>query len=367
VILLRTFLNISVACALITLCALPSRVLAESAAPAPAPLFAADEVLHVRLRAPLAELLRLRDVDTEYPATVIVERSADDTGAALGTEPALFDAKISPRGNFRLQTNTCEFAQLWVNLKKSQLDDTLFAGQNRIKLTVQCRGFKRYEDYLLREEQAYRMLRTLTPLSLATRRLRLTLEFTESGDEETLWAFFSQHHSKLADQHELERLRTSDRLPVASLDSSYRNLINLFQYMIGNTDYSLLRGKPGDDCCHNSKPLRDAQGRIFSVPYDFDSSGYVDASYAQPAEILEQRSVRQRIYRGFCVEPAVLQQNLQRFREQRAAILAISAETAHVSARSARRGQRYIEEFFDLLEDERAVQRIFVDGCRRGD
>ncbi len=38
----------------------------------------------------------------------------------------------------------------------------------------------------------------------------------------------------------------------------------------------------------------------YSVPYDFDSSGLVNAHYAAPPEGLRVRNIRQRLYRGFC-------------------------------------------------------------------
>ena len=38
------------------------------------------------------------------------------------------------------------------------------------------------------------------------------------------------------------------------------------------------------------------------VPYDFDHAGIVNAPYAKPAEELEMSSVRERRYRGYCME-----------------------------------------------------------------
>ena len=40
----------------------------------------------------------------------------------------------------------------------------------------------------------------------------------------------------------------------------------------------------------------------FAVPYDFDHAGIVSTPYALPAEELHMSSVRQRRYRGYCVQ-----------------------------------------------------------------
>ena len=42
---------------------------------------------------------------------------------------------------------------------------------------------------------------------------------------------------------------------MTELDAAHTNLINVFQFMIGNTDFSLIRGPADDDCCHNSVPF----------------------------------------------------------------------------------------------------------------
>ena len=70
--------------------------------------------------------------------------------------------------------------------------------------------------------------------------------------------------------------------------------VNLFQYMIGNTDWSIPK-------CHNIKlmvPKNDTLAQPFAIPYDFDFCGLVDASYAVPDERFEIQSVRDRLYRG---------------------------------------------------------------------
>ena len=71
----------------------------------------------------------------------------------------------------------------------------------------------------------------------------------------------------------------------------------VFQYLIGNTDWSVQYQQNIKLLAPDSKALVTTV-----VPYDFDHSGLVDAPYAHPAEQLNMTSVRQRRYRGYCVK-----------------------------------------------------------------
>jgi len=72
--------------------------------------------------------------------------------------------------------------------------------------------------------------------------------------------------------------------------------------MIGNTDWSLIRAPGEDVCCHNVH-LIEKNGGLYPIPYDFDFSGLVNASYAKPSSIVGTKRVTQRVYRGYCKLP----------------------------------------------------------------
>ena len=96
-------------------------------------------------------------------------------------------------------------------------------------------------------------------------------------------------------------------MPVgARLEPAHGNLVAVFQYFIGNTDYSLQGRIRGRECCHNAKVF-DVGGELLSVPYDFDYSGLVNADYAGANPIVNQTNVWQRSYLGACIERAILE------------------------------------------------------------
>ncbi|MFN2327899.1 MAG: hypothetical protein ABR612_03215 [Chromatocurvus sp.] len=318
------------------------------------PLFAERSVFELTLAGPFDRIDSERDKAQEYPGTV----SYNSAGEAVE-----LDLKYTVRGNFRLQKRVCQHAQLWLDLKKNKVEGTLFEGQNKLKLVVQCRDRDTHEDYLALEEQVYRMFNLLSPISLRTRLVRVTYRDSESGGERTHLGFIIQHQKRLARELDMDVLEVPN-LPIHDLDPHQSSLVALFMFLIANTDYSMIAGKPDEDCCHNTKPLVDAAGRVYAVPYDFDSTGYVSANYAQVSEGLGQRSIKDRVYRGFCVDDAILAANLATLRQQQSAILAIAGDSSIVSQRKAKQAVRLLERSFDIINDERRLQREVIRACR---
>ena len=127
---------------------------------------------------------------------------------------------------------------------------------------------------------------------------------------------------------------------------------------------ALFSSKEGS-CCHNAKLFLRSPGTSYlPVIYDFDSSGYVSAPYAITPAQLNLRSVRQRLYRGFCVEDDVFERALEQFQMQREILLAIATETEFVGRRTAKKGVSYLEGFFDVVDDPNQLNRKVRDVCR---
>jgi len=100
------------------------------------------------------------------------------------------------------------------------------------------------------------------------------------------------------------------------------------------------------------------------VPYDFDFSGLVDAPYATPPPEYQLDSVRERYYRGWCVNPFATATALNAFRDAHQAILELW-RTAPVPGEETRlRAIGYLEEFFDEIATDERAQRRFLRDCR---
>ena len=333
-------------------------VATESAAQSPGaePLFSDDSVLAVRIEAPIETLMRERP-DEEYLDGKFSYQAAD------GSEHT-FDLKIRTRGKFRRQKSTCEFAPIRLNFRKKQLDGTVFDGQDKLKLVTHCETRRdRYEQMVLREYLAYRILQTLTDKHFGARLMHITYIDTENSDEEPLtrYGFVIEDEDDIGARLGLEKLDVT-ALRYDDLDLAHTSLITMYEFLIGNTDYSLIRGPNENDCCHNAIPFSD--GTIsYSIPYDFDHSGLVNAPYAKPNPQFKTRNVRTRVYRGLCGQNEVLPETLDYISGKRAEIFGLVDGLEDLSDDDREQVTEYLEDFFDIITDPKKVDRNLIRKC----
>ena len=320
------------------------------AADSAAPLFAESTPLKISLRGPFETIDDERDKSQNYEGVLNYE------GKAL-------DVTYQVRGNFRLRRKTCRHAPLWLDFKKKQVKDTVFDGQNKLKLVVQCRDAKVFKEYLALEEQLYRMFGLLSPVALHTRQVEVEYVDANSGERRNHIGFLVEHHKNLAKRFDLE-VEKDRTVSKVSLDAEQSSLVALFNFVIANTDYSML-GSPGEDsCCHNTKALRDSAGVVYPLPYDFDQTGYVSPTYAQVSEGIGQKNIRHRIYRGFCVDGSIFRSNVEKILNNREKLMAIASETSWVGSRRSKRAQKFLVRGLDVLANAKKLNREVATRCR---
>jgi hypothetical protein len=320
---------------------------------APDPLFRDNSILQATVTGPLTTLVRERPRD-EYLPGVFAYTDSD------GNEVEL-DLEIRARGHFRHQT--CDYPPVLLNLKRKQTVGTLFEHQNKLKLVIQCDRSDRYEQAVLREYLAYRILNKLTDKSFRVRLLSVTYVNTEKDkDNEPRYAFLIEHKNRLAERFDLKDLEI-EKTSVGALDGPQLNLTSIFEFLIGNTDFSPIAGAPGENCCHNYVLFGQGDVPQWAVPYDFDQSGFVDAPYAGPGPNLRIRDVKQRLYRGRCFNNEHIESSLQAFRANESVIYALVEEQHGLRPYVRKELGRYIEDFYKLINDPRDVERKIVGDC----
>lgn len=320
-----------------------------------APLFDSQETLSVIIEAPIAELLRQRKKEPELAGTL---RYTD----AAGEEFAL-DIILETRGNSRLEF--CDFPPLKIRLDPKQTAGTLFEGQRRLKLVTKCMRSRSADDWLSLELGAYRAFNVITPRSYRTRQLVVTYRDPESRRHDLVDpAFFIEADRLVGKRLELKRIRPPQVDPAQmSLAHTTHNM--LFQYLIANTDFSVKQGPSGEGCCHNARVFaRAGTQRDFTIiPFDFDQAGIVNTGYGIPADGLGIRKVTTRLYRGFCWQNEALLDSIGLFNENRSRIEAAFLSDGLSRSRS-RRLQRYIDGFYDTINDPKELQKRLLDKCR---
>ena len=317
------------------------------------PLFASLDPIEVVITADFKAVQRDRNVESKklYPGTLAIVKD----GAAGPPIPI----ELRTRGNVRRNPRLCEFSPLRLELPKDKVKGTVFEGQGGIKLGTHCQSEGIYQQYTVKEYLANRLHNTLTPRALRARLARVTYADTDTGKKPyTRLGIFYEDADDMA-----VRVKARE-LPVPRQMFKFVNrdallFMSIFQYMIGNTDYSILT-------LHNVIMLDDTKGVRLTVPYDFDYSGLVNAHYAVPAKDLPIVSVRDRLYRGPCTTEAEANQALQPFRDKQADLLALVASMEPLGLDEGQRKstEKYLNEFFELISKPDKLKRMFVTGCK---
>lgn len=313
-------------------------------------LFDSHDTLELEIRFDPGALCRdpYRPHCEDAPATIVyLDASGDEVRVS---------ATLRSRGRYREQTGNCRLPALFVYFGPDTRG-TLFDGQSMLPLTTHCQRGAKYDQYVLKEYLAYRIYNLLTDKSLRVRLARVTYrDESRPDDAHERFAFFTEHFEAMARRNEASVWQT-ELLDPGSTDPEEMAAFDLFQYLIGNTDWSVLAG-------HNVVLVRDAAGLVTPVPYDFDFSGLVNAEYAGPPPKLNILSVRQRVFRGFCSAelewPAVSDSMLA----ARDGISTLLDRLEGLDARNRKSVAAYLGSFFETLESPRAYRRRIADACR---
>jgi hypothetical protein len=306
----------------------------------------------MELAADWGAVCRKEDTDRcqSLPATLSYE------SASAGRVTLAVDLRA--RGQWRRVEMRCTYPPLFVDFAEDEVAGTLFEGQFTLPLTPHC--FSRRSgsvNNVLREYLAYRIYQLFSEKSVSTRLAWVTYR-DESGKAEPkpFPAFFTEHFESVAARNDADLFRANYIGPDL-LDPVESTTLALFQYLIGNTDWSMITG-------HNTAPLRNRDGTVSIVPFDFDFSGLVNARYAGPPPKLSINRVTQRLYRGFCYPGLDWDSAYRPFLERKAQVFGLTDEIAEFSESAARRARSFIEGFYSTLESPKKRRKRIEESCR---
>ena len=323
----------------------------------PPKLFATNTEMKVTFSGPWHRIQRNVKEDAMYPVQLTY------TGA--DGQQHTIDAEVAPRGVTR-RFKVCKFPPLKIHFNKKEMKGTEFRGNKSLKLVTYCNTNTKYEQYYIKEFLVYQIYNLITEYSFRARPMMIEYKDSEKGGNSiTRMGFLIEDTDDVAKRNDAEKLKMA-RVPYNQFDPVEASYFSMFQYLIGNLDWAATDGPDEDSCCHNSKLIgaSEDQNPKYSIPYDFDASGLVDAHYASPPDGLRVRNVRQRLYRGFCMYNDTLPQAADLFRERKTDILALFKNNAHLSDRNRNDAIKYIEDFYKIIDKPKHYEREFIDKCR---
>lgn len=322
-----------------------SRVEAENR-----PLFGSDEPLAFTLTADFGAINRERDEKStrRFPATMQLQGAGGSTVS--------IPVQLSARGHARRNLLVCSVIPLRLEFSKKDVKGTVLDGQHELKLVTHCQNDRYYEQYVLSEYLAYRLYALLTPKSFRTRLVRAT--YVNSARNRTPVARYGilvEHDEDLARRLE-GRVAALPNRPFPAFDQDALTWMFLVQFLVGNTDYSIM-------ALHNIKIVSNRHGTLYPIGYDFDYSGLVDAQYAVADKRLGISSVRDRLYRGPCRTAKEFEPYLTTLRAKGPDMLALVDAVPDLTSGTRQDARKYLNEFLSLVGDPRRVQRVFDKSC----
>jgi len=265
--------------------------------------------------------------------------------------------RVRARGEYRRKN--CKMPPILLNIKNADIKNKYLADENKIKLVNHCKNTSAYTDYVLKEYLIYKMYNIISPNSFRVRLVRIKYVDTGRENKETInWAFLIEPEDIMVERLGAFPLK-QDRYGLSFMEPYNSDLMSIFQYMIGNSDYSIT-GR------HNLKLiniLENMQQRIIPVPYDFDYSGLVNAQYAVPGEELGIKSVTERYYLGLCRDEEQYDPVIAHMLENKDEVLDLFNSCEYISDSAKKAGIAYLEEFFRMAESDR-LKRFFRMTCR---
>jgi len=284
--------------------------------------------------------------NNSYPATF---QYTDADGKTLERS-----IKIKPRGRSRRQY--CDFPPLKIAFSGKELLTNGLRKQHRsLKLVTHCNdGFSANRN-VLKEFLAYKIYNELTDNSLRVQLLKVTYKDTNSDNSMDKYAILIEDIDELAERmggKELEGFGKSFN----EFEQDNANIFALFQFMIGNADWKIRTQS-------NVKFIQANEGEILSlVPYDFDSSGFVDPDYARPFNHLGLSTMKQRLFLGQFDNKKERQKVITFYNEQRKNIYALVKNFKRLDTRTRYEIKEYLNAFYRIINTKRFLEKAIPVG-----
>ena len=306
--------------------------------------FETDEVLNLTVRADFNSIRADRDRTTNdyHTATIQIQDDLDTLFILV---------KIKTRGNFRLKVENCDFPPLRFNFKKRDVINTVFEGQDKLKLVTHCRDTSEaMQNTMLKEYLVYRLYNVISEKSLKVRLVKVKYVDVNYGELFSKYAFFIESVDQMAERLGCEEVEMANLKQDQLVEENIIKLA-LFNYMIGNTDWSVPK-------LHNVTLLRsNRHAPPVAIPYDFDMCEFVNASYMHMymgRELLENR------YKGKKVSKESLDSAILHFQENRKKMINTVLGFEYLALESKQECLNLIDSFYKTIDDRQASRKAFI-------
>ncbi len=247
--------------------------------------------------------------------------------------------KVEQRGRFRRVK--CEnLPPLKLNFKKRDLAEAGLIEFDDMKLVTHCiNDVEEAKQLLVKEYLAYKIYNQITNLSFRVQFVKINYKDVMSGKVDTQYGILIEDTAQLRDRINAEKTEKAYNLSPDKYNTNQVKAVSLFNYMIGNSDWSI-------QGMRNVKVLV-KDGKHILVPFDFDFAGLVDAPYVRLKPEHRLASVKERIFLGFRNDASDLKSARRFFKFKKAVIIKTIKDCSFISSDNQREMIRYINSFYD--------------------
>lgn len=314
------------------------------------PLFLNDQVMEARLNFSFRDIRRNKN-DTSYHTTQLYYRNEQKQWDSI-------KVRIRARGNFRREN--CFFTPIKIKIKKKDNVGTLFEGNKNLKLVMPCLKSMGNNDLVIKEYLCYKLYEAISPYTFSTKLMDLTLTDTRKrkSKEYNLKAFIIEDDKQVARRSNSKILKGFQRNSLFMQDS-LAAMQDVFQYMIGNTDWSSIMQ-------HNVKVMQLPSKIKVPLPYDYDMAGLVNAPYSVVSESIPIKNVRERHFRGYCRNKDLAEYvRMQYINLEPNLWTALRSVEDHLDPKEALRVKIYLEDFFYIIKNKQTFDENITQKCRK--
>lgn len=315
-------------------------------------LFEGDSILSLTIKCNLYELIKDREEERQYHEGLLIIHSKDRPDHVI-------KIKLKTRGIFRRARSNCYFPPFLIKFEQAKTKNSLFEGLEKLKLVLPCYKSDNGQDYVFLEYLAYKIYNLITDYSFKVRLAKITfVDLSGKSEEFTKYTFFIEPIAELEKRMNAKELKAKNIHPELT-DRKLINLLAIYQYMIGNTDWSVRTP-------HNIKLLsRDSLQKPVAIPYDFDFAGMVNTPYAHHPEFLKLNSILIRSYYGYYRTYPELEENIKIFRDKRNDIYELVNNFNLLSEKERKITIKYFEQFNKIINDKKKASKEFIENCRK--
>jgi hypothetical protein len=312
--------------------------------------FASEGLLEMTLSFDIRGLVKTKQKPEYFDAMLTVKENDTDSISQK--------IKVKARGYFRC--SFCAFPPIMLKFKNKN-DESIQVSGKTLKLVTHCNQTPKFDEYVLKEYLAYKLLNNLdSNYSFKTRLVRIHyVDINKSKNSYTAYGILIENETMLAQRNNAVIIK-SDKFTPKDLNSIDMNRMALFNFMIGNTDWSV-------QMQHNIKILKsfnEPTGKGIPVVYDFDYSGLVNTYYAAPFEELPIKTVTERYYQGICTGADELKPLIDEFAGLKDRMLGTIRDFPYLSKNDKKQAESYISSFYSLYRNQNYMISQLNSTCK---